>query len=245
VTVGGVIGEAWALYKGHFRHLVTIGFLTVVIVAAISIGLVFLLGNLGVIAAIFVAIAGVFWLQGALVVAVDDVRDGRADLTIRETFAQVRKRMNTLSMMGIFFVVMFFIAGFVIGLGFYLFIIPGFVLIGVFFYFLVRWILAVPVIMLEQRGVFGALDRSGELVRGHGWPVLWVILLTLAILAGAGILLTIALTPLPDGVQRVVANVVSWSVFAPFAAIAWTVMYFALRPSVEATPAEAPAVPSS
>jgi hypothetical protein len=33
----------------------------------------------------FVSVAGVFWLQGALVLAVDDVRDGPPDLSISET----------------------------------------------------------------------------------------------------------------------------------------------------------------
>jgi hypothetical protein len=231
--VGSVISQAWGLYRAHFRHLVSIAFIMYVIIAILTLVLILLLGNLGAVAAVFVGVAAVFWLQGALVLAVDDVRDGRADLTIRQTLEGVRRRINTLSLLGFFFVLLFVIAAILIIVGFYLFVIPGIALIFVFFYFLVRWILAVPVIMLEERGVFGGLDRSGELVRGHFWQVLGVILLTLLVLIGAGIAISAVLSPLPNGVQGLVAQLVSSTLTAPFAALAWTLMYYELRGAPE------------
>jgi hypothetical protein len=227
------MGQAWALYRAHFRHLVSIAFIMYVLIAILTLVLILLLGNLGALAAVFVGVAAVFWLQGALVLAVDDIRDGRADLTIRQTLEGVRRRINTLSLLGFFFVLMFVIAAVLIIVGFYLFVIPGIALIFVFFYFFVRWILAVPVIMLEERGVFGGLDRSGELVRGHFWKVLWVILLTLLVLIGAGIAISAVLSPLPNGVQGLVAQLVSSTLTAPFAALAWTLMYYELRGAPE------------
>ena len=227
------MGQAWAPYRAHFRHLVLIAFIMYVIIAMLTLVLILLLGNLGALAAVFVGVAAVFWLQGALVLAVDDIRDGRADLTIPQTLAGVRKRINTLSLLGLFFVLMFVIAAILIVVGFYLFFIPGVALIFVFFYFFVRWILAVPVIMLEERGVFGGLDRSGEIVRGHFWPVLGVIVLTLLVLIGAGIAISAVLTPLPNGVQGLAAQLVSSTLTAPFAALAWTLMYYELRGAPE------------
>jgi Membrane domain of glycerophosphoryl diester phosphodiesterase len=227
------MAQAWQLYRAHFRHLVSLAFIMYVLIAILTLVLILLLGDLGAVAAAFVAVAGVFWLQGALVLAVDDIRDGRADLTIRQTLEGVRRRINTLSLMGFFVVVMFIIAAVLIFLGFYLFLVPGFVLIVVFFYFLVRWILAVPVIMLEERGVFGALDRSGDLVRGHAWRVLGVVLLTLLILIGVGIAISAVLSPLPNGVQGLIAQLVSSTLTAPFAALAWTLMYYGLRGTPE------------
>jgi hypothetical protein len=200
-----------------------------VLIAVLTLVLILLLGNLGALASVFVGVAAVFWLQGALVLAVDDIRDGRADLTIRQTLEGVRRRINALSLLGFFFVLMFVIAAVLIIVGFYLFVIPGVALIFVFFYFLVRWILTVPVIMLEARGVFGGLDRSGELVRGHFWRVLGVILLTLLVLIGAGIAISAVLSPLPNSVQGLVAQLVSSTLTAPFAALAWTLMYYELR----------------
>lgn len=231
--MGSVISQAWGLYRAHFRHLVSIAFIMYVIIAILTLVLILLLGNLGAVAAVFVGVAAVFWLQGALVLAVDDVRDGRADLTIRQTLEGVRRRINTLSLLGFFFVLLFVIAALLIIVGFYLFVIPGVALIFVFFYFLVRWILAVPAIMLEERGVFGGLDRSGELVRGHFWQVLGVILLTLLVLIGAGIAISAVLSPLPNGVQGLVAQLVSSTLTAPFAALAWTLMYYELRGAPE------------
>jgi hypothetical protein len=200
-----------------------------VLIAVLTLVLILLLGNLGALAAVFVGVAAVFWLQGALVLAVDDVRDGRADLTIRQTLDGVRRRINALSLLGLFFVLMFVIAAVLIVVGLFLFVVPGLALIVVFFYFLVRWILAVPVVMLEERGVFGALDRSGELVRGHFWQVLGVILLTLLVLVGAGIAISLVLSPLPDGVRGLIAQLLSSTLTAPFAALAWTLMYYELR----------------
>jgi Membrane domain of glycerophosphoryl diester phosphodiesterase len=227
------MSQTWGLYRAHFRHLISIAFIMYVLIAVLTLVLILLLGNLGALAAVFVGVAAVFWLQGALVLAVDDVRDGRADLTIRQTLDGVRRRINTLSLLGFFFVLMFLIAAILIVVGFYLFVIPGVALIFVFFYFLVRWILAVPVIMLEERGVFGGLDRSGELVRGHFWQVLAVILLTLLVLIGAGIAISAVLSPLPNGVQGLVAQLVSSTLTAPFAALAWTLMYYELRGAPE------------
>lgn len=233
MSVGNVIGEAWRLYKAHFRHLVSIAFIMYVLIAVLTLVLILLLGNLGAVAAVFVGVAAVFWLQGALVLAVDDIRDGRADLTIRQTLDGVRRRINALSLLGFFFVLMFAIAAILIVVGFHLFVILGVALIFVFFYFLVRWILAVPVIMLEERGVFGALDRSGDLVRGHFWQVLGVIVLTLLVLIGAGIAISAVLSPLPNGVQGLLAQLVSSTLTAPFAALAWTLMYYGLRGAPE------------
>ena len=227
------MGRAWELYRAHFRHLVSIAFIMYVIIAILTLVLILLLGNLGALAAVFVGVAAVFWLQGALVIAVDDIRDGRADLTVRQTLEGVRRRINTLSLLGFFFVLMFVIALILIVVGFLLFFIPGVALVFVFFYFLVRWILAVPVIMLEERGVFGGLDRSGELVRGHFWQVLGVVLLTLLVLIGAGIAISLVLSPLPNGLQGLVAQLVSSTLTAPFAALAWTLMYYELRGAPE------------
>jgi hypothetical protein len=233
VSVGDVIGQAWRLYKAHFKHLVSIAFIMYALIAVLTLVLILLLGNLGGVAAVFVAVAAVFWLQGALVIAVDDIRDGRADLTIRQTLEGVRRRINTLSLLGFFVLLMFIIAAILIIVGFYLFVIPGLALIFVLFYFLVRWILAVPVIMLEERGVFGALDRSGTLVRGHAWQVFGVVLLTLLILIGVGIAIDVVLSPLPNSVQGLVAQLVSSTLTAPFAALAWTLMYYELRDAPE------------
>ncbi|MBW3593390.1 MAG: hypothetical protein KY396_06830, partial [Actinobacteria bacterium] len=176
----------------------------------------------GMVVSGFVALAGVFWLQGALVVAVDDIRDGRADLTLGETLRRVRPRMNTLGLTGV-------LAALGIALGLALLIVPGLVL-------LTWWALIVPAIMLEERSVTGAFGRSRELVRGNGWSVFRLILLTLLVLFGVGVAVDLVLAPLDDAVQGYVGDVVSNTVTAPFVALALTLAYYRLRGATEPVP---------
>ena len=73
------------------------------------------------------------------------------------------------------------------------------------------------------------MRRSWALVRGHGWPVFAVILLTMLV---SGIAQSVALALfafLPAFLQAWVGGLVANSLVAPFVALAWTVMYFRLR----------------
>jgi hypothetical protein len=230
------------MYRTHFRHLVTISFVVYLLIGLLTLLLIALLGGLGAVISVFIAIAGVFWLQAALVIAVDDVKDGRADLSLRETLERVRPRLNTLSVAALLVALASVVAAILIVIGFFIFVVPGLALIAVFLWALVRWILVVPVIMLEGRGVFDSFRRSAELVRGHGWTVLWVILLTALIVIGIGIGVTVALTPLPNSWQGFVVQIVSSTLTAPLAALAWTLMFYELRGLKEIVPAPAPAV---
>ena len=212
---GEVIGEAWALYRAHWRHLVPIALVVYLLLSLFVFLLVALFGWLGYVSSIFVLLAGLFWVQGALVIAVEDIRDGRADLSIRETLTRVRPRMNTLGMAGI-------LAAFGIVLGLVLFVVPGLVLAT-------WWLLIVPAIVLEGRGVFAAFGRSRELARGDGWNVFGLLAVTIVILVAAGIVLQLALTPLDFELRQYVGDVVRNTLFAPFVALAFTLAYYRLR----------------
>lgn len=219
-----VLREAWGLYKTHWRHLLPIAFVVYVLLSLLTLLLAALLGWLGAIAGIFVSLAGTFWLQGALVVAIEDVRDGRPDLSISETLSRVRPRMNTLAVGGI-------LAAIGIGFGFILLIVPGLVL-------LTWWLFIVPVIMLEGTSATQAFGRSRELVRGHGWNVFGLIVLTILVLILAAIVVGILVIFLPDDIQQYVSNVVSNTLFTPFVAAAWTLAYYRLRDAHSAVVAE-------
>ena len=130
----GVIGEAWNVYKTHWRHLLTISFAVYVAVAVIGALLAALLSWLGAILAAFVSLVAVFWLQAALVKAVDDVRDGRADLSLGETFAAAREHLGAVVVAGILAAI-----GIIVGL--ILLIVPGLVL-------MTWWAVIVPTIVL-------------------------------------------------------------------------------------------------
>jgi hypothetical protein len=156
------------------------------------------------------------------VVAIEDVRDGRADLSISETLSRVRPRMNPLAIGGI-------LASIGVTIGFILLIVPGLVL-------LTWWLFIVPVIMLEGRSATDAFGRSRELVRGNGWNVFGLIVLTIVILVVAGIIIGIILLFLPDEVGQYVSNVIANTLFSPFVAAAWTLAYYHLRDAQTASP---------
>jgi len=221
----GVIGEGWQLYKAHWRHLITFSFVVYLGVALIGALLVALLTWFGAFLALIILWIALFWLQAALVKAIDDVRDGRADLSLGETFAQAGEHLGSVAVASI-------LAGLGIVIGLILLIVPGLVL-------LTFWCLIIPVIVLEKRSAGEAFGRSRELVRGHGWGVFGVIVLMVLLLIGFQIVLSILLSPLADWLQSFVSNVVSGTLTAPFEAVVLTLLYFRLRAAKE-PPAETP-----
>jgi hypothetical protein len=213
------------MYKAHWRHLIPIAFVVYVLISLFALLLVVLLGWFGAFVGALIALAGVFWIQGALVIAIDDVRDGRVDLSIRETLNRVLPRLNTLTVAGL-------LAAVGITIGFLLLIVPGLILITL-------WLLIVPAIMLENRGVFESFGRSRQLVSGHGWSVFGVIVLTVAILIAVNIGLSLVEAAFDSRWLNLLLDIASQTVTAPFLALAWTITYFELRAITEPLPAPA------
>jgi hypothetical protein len=220
VRAGEIIGEAWGLYKTHWRHLLPIAAAFYLVIALATLLLTLLFGILGAVVAGFGSIVGYFWLAGALTEAVSDIRDGRADLSVQDTFARVWPRVWTLLGAGI-------LAGLGIAHGLVLLIVPGLVL-------LTWWSLISPAIVLEGKGVMEAFGRSRELVSGYGWSVFTVVILTVLISFAVGIAVSIALAWLPDAGSSFLGGLINGTLTAPFVALAWTLMYFRLRDLKEA-----------
>jgi hypothetical protein len=231
VRAGEVLREAWALYNAHRRHLVSIAFALYVLLAIIALVLALLWGRFGAFVGALISFAGVFWVQGSLVMAIEDVRDGRADLTVRETIARLRPRINRLSLAALGILIWVVVAFWLVLLGLILFIIPGLVALAVFLLFVVRWSLLIPVIMLEGKTVFGSLDRSQDLVRGHTWQATLVILVSVGFVIAVAVAVTLAFlaVDLPRWVENPIGTVVAGALGAPFAALALTLMYDRLR----------------
>jgi hypothetical protein len=227
MQAGKVIGNAWELYKEHWRHLLPVALVVYVLISLLSLLLAVLLGWVGVVAGILIAVAGIFWLQGALVVAVDDIRDGRADLSLSDTLSRVRPRLNTLTLAGL-------LAALAVTVGLALLIVPGLIL-------LTMWLLIVPAIMLEGHGVVSSFGRSRELVRGNGWNVFGVIVLTVLILIAVGIGFGLVDAAIDTAWASVLLDIASQTVTAPFVALAWTLTYYELRALKEPQPVPAAA----
>ena len=221
--VGDVLDQAFDLYKAHWKHLIGVALAFYLVASAVVLVLTLLFGYYGVIAGAVVVLIGVFWLTGALIEAVADIRDGRADLSLTETFARVGPRVLPLLGGSI-------LAAVAILLGLALFIVPGLIL-------LTWWSLFSAAIVLEGRGVFESFGRSRELVRGNGWSVFGVLVITYILtLIVSGVVRAI-FAWLPDYVGSYIGQVVGGAVAAPIPALAVTVMYFRLAgPPAEAQP---------
>jgi hypothetical protein len=225
LQAGAVIGKAWETYKAHWRHLLPIAFVVYVLISLLILLLGALLGWFGALVGSLVSIAGIFWLQGALVLAIDDVRDGRADLSITETLDRVSPRLGTLALAGL-------LAGIAIGLGLLLLIVPG-------LYLLTIWLVIIPAIVLEGCGVSESFGRSQELVRGYGWSVFGVIVLTVLIFIGVAIVFGVLDGVLDSRWASFALNIVLQTLTAPFLALAWTTTYYDLRDLKGAQPTAA------
>ena len=223
LSPGQILGEAWRLYRAHWQHFLPIALVVYLILGVVTLLLAILLGWVGAVIGGLLGIVGAFWLQGALTEAVADVRDGRADLSLTDTFRRVQPRLWSIVGAGI-------LAGLGIALGFILLIVPGLVL-------LTWWSLIVPAIVLEGKPAMEAFGRSRELVRGNGWNVFGVIVLTILIVIAFSIVISLVLFWIPgDEFRSFVQSVVQNTLAYPFMALALTLMYFVL-----AAPERAPA----
>jgi hypothetical protein len=226
MEIGGVLSEAWGLYRRFIRQF----FLTALVVFAVLDLLSALAGQAssdsaaasafwGVIGLV-ISVVGYFWVQGALVEAVRDVRDGRAESTIGELYRKVQPRLPALIVAGL-------LAGLAIGIGLLLFIVPGLFLLTI-------WSMIVVVIVLEGRSAGESFSRSREIVRGHGWSVFGLIIVTFLIVAIASAVIRLIFAPLPDFLDAWLGALVAHSLTVPFMAAALTLAYYRLT-------AEAPA----
>jgi hypothetical protein len=216
----GVIGDSWELYKRHWRHLAPIALIVYIVLGVVAALLAAVFDNwLAGLLSAMIGIIGAFWLQGALVKAVADVRDGRADMSIRDTFASAWPHVPAVAIAGI-------LAGLGIALGLLLLIVPGLVL-------MTWWVVIIPAIVLEDKSAAESFSRSRELVRGYGWNVFGVIVLTILLLIVASIVIALILSPLDDWLQELLSDVISGTLIAPFIAVTWTLLYFRLRNAKE------------
>ncbi len=222
MTVGGVLSEAFALYRRFFaRFFLTAAAVFVVLNLFSAIAadagadaddaLAAFWGLVGLV----VALVGSLWVQGALTATVANVRDGRAEEDIESTYRRVRPTLIPLLLAGV-------LAGIGILLGFILLIVPGLIL-------LTRWVLVTPAVVLERLGPTEALRRSWNLVRGHSWTAFGVIVVTLVISAIAQVIFVGVFAFLPDFLQNWIGGLVANSLVTPFVALCWTLMYFHLR----------------
>lgn len=237
MSIGGVLDEAWTLFTRFFLRFFLIALLVfaainllyALVVAAISSdnnGAAIALAVLG----LATAVIGATWLQGAFVYAVQDARDGTFDASLSQIFGRVAPSILPLLGAGL-------LAGIGIAIGFLLLIVPGFILLTI-------WSVIAPVVVIEKRPVFEAFGRSRALVRGYGWTVFFIVIITGLLSGIASALLQAAFSALPEFLEIFIGSTIAQAVVAPFGAIAIAITYFRLREAhgeaaTPAAPAEA------
>jgi hypothetical protein len=212
--LSGVLGEAWQMYKAFARHLLAIAFVIYLVAAVISALFSLAGGFVGALLSSLVGIVAAYLLQATLVKAVQDIRDGRVDMSIGDTVRAATPYLAPVIGASL-------LAGIAISIGLVLIIVPGLILITI-------WAVIVPVIVLEGAGVFGAFRRSQQLVRGRGWHVFGTLVLTWIILLVVNLVLTAVFVALPHVLSSGLASVISGTLVAPFIALVVTLVYYRL-----------------
>ena len=222
IAVGDVINETFSVYGANFGPLIGSA-LVVFIVVGIIAGILDAIGGviLGILSTI-VLLAGEALYAGFVVKLVEDVRDGRRDLTMGDLFSAAAPSILPLIAFGILF-------GLGVFAGLILFVIPGLI-------FLTMWSVGAPAIVAEGAGPIEAFGRSWRLVRGNGWSVFGSLLLILIIVAVVRLVLLIIAAGIGAG-ALVVANILAGAATAPIFALAVTVMFFDLGGGSGGSPA--------
>jgi hypothetical protein len=213
LDVGGVIRRVFDIYVDQASILMPAAAVVFVFTGIVSAVLVAASAALLPVAEIIGFVAITIFI-GMVVELVADVQDGRRDASVGQLLSAVRPVLGQLILVGI-------VAAIGIAIGFILIIVPGLIL-------LTLWWVAAPVVVLEHPGVFAALRRSRELVRGNGWQVFSVILVLYILVFVVSAIIDGVASSASTGVG-IVVQVIVGVLTAPLAALAAAVVYFELR----------------
>ncbi len=213
LDVGGVISRVFGIYVDQAPVLMPAA--AVVFVFTGILGTLLIAAGPGLaVVAVIVSLVATTLFTGMVVELVADVQDGRRDASASQLLQAATPVLGQLILVGI-------VAGIGIVIGLILIIVPGLILLTI-------WSVAAPVVVLERPGVFAALARSRELVRGNGWQVFGVILVLYVMVSVGALILDSVADSAGSGVG-IVVRVVVGILTAPLAALASSVLYFELR----------------
>ena len=222
----GVLAEAWGLYRRFAVHFLTIAFVLYLVTAIIVAVLTVSAGATGYFLAAVIEFIAAFLVQAAMIKAVQDVRDGRADLSIGGTISAAAPFVLPVAGASL-------LAGIGIGIGLVLLVVPGLIL-------LTYWSLIVPTIVAGESGAMAAFGKSWRAISGHFWQAFGTYVLVFLIWIAVNIALGLALLAVPAAIRSFVSSVVAGTLLAPFYALVVTLIYYRLS---EAHAGAVPATP--
>jgi hypothetical protein len=211
--LSGVLTETWALYRKYAAHFLLIAFV-IYLITAILFALLSLAGAVGYVFAEIIDLAAAFLLTAALTKAVQDVRDGRVDLDIGQTYRAALPFVLPVAVASILFAI-------AVAVGLALIIVPGLIV-------LTFWCLIVPCIVIGGAGMFQSFGQSYRTVRGYAWSVFGTLVLVFLLYIALGIVVGLILSVLPTFLRNFVSTVVIGTLVAPFFALVITLIYYRL-----------------
>jgi hypothetical protein len=214
VTIGGVLADAFRIYRRLIRRSI--------VVAGIIFAVVGLADALGArsntplarLVALCLGLVGALLVQGALIEVVRDLHEGREVRSVGAVYSSTRGRLGTLLGASILY-------GLGVVIGLFLLLVPGLIAVA-------RWSLIVPLVMIEGLGWRDAFARSSALVKGQTGRVLVVNLLSNILSAIASVALAAVFIGLPRFFSVWIGGAIAGAIVAPFGAHVLTVLYYKL-----------------
>src|SRR5215210_5598313 len=225
---GDALEQAWRLYRGEWRHVVAVSALSYAAIVFLTAVFFVTVGPVGLIAAAYLWLAGLYWLQSPLTRLVEDRLSAIGWRGARATFSSIEPQLGRISGAG--GIVALIVAA----------LMTTVLLSPLAFYFMARWALLVPVIAVENVGLFTAFSRANEISKGHRGELFGRIalsaLLLVAIWIGIGIAAAVvALFDVPGWVTIAGFAAIALGTLVlttPLIALAWTMTYYELRGQV-------------
>jgi len=241
LTTGELLDRTFSLYREHFVLFVGIVALPHLLSLAARLSVISLhsqrslgaaLGALGwAMAFLLISLVVAAASQAATVVAVSQLHLGRPT-SVSEAYSRVKGRIFRV-------VLLTLVVGLGVGVGVLLLVVPGII-------FTMMWSLAVPVTVLEDRGIIDSISRSSELTKGSRWRifVVWILFIVLSFAVGFLIEWPIGFivgkagpgAAASGGVQvgAAVAGFIAQCLVGPLATIAFSLLYYDQRVRKEA-----------
>jgi hypothetical protein len=244
LQVGEIVSEAWNLYRAQAVNLWTLVAVIVIPVQALAViierlvlsggrsfvfqGTIYTTDSTGVVSLVVVVLSVLAALVtvGAVSKCLLDAYSGHPT-DWRHSLGFAANRLGPLLWLAI-------LAEVLLAIAFILLVIPG-------IYLTVCWTLALPVLMFEGIGGYGALRRSRELISGHWWITFGALIVGIIAIVVFYVVLGVILNAIANssshisvililgGISRIIAGIVTYPVLASIS----TVIYIKLRQSKE------------
>lgn len=225
---GDALEQAWRLYREEWRRVLAVSALAYGGILSLTAIFFLTIGPYGLFATAYLWLAGLYWLQAPLTRLVEDRRSGAGWRGARATFASIYPALGRITGAGA-------LVALVVGA-----LLSTVVLAPLALYFMTRWALLVPVLAVENVGLFTAFSRAREIAKGHfgelfgriAISALLLVLIWIGIGAAAAVvaLFDVALWVSIGGFALIaLAALVATT---PLIALAWTMTYYDLRQQV-------------